>query len=185
MGKCVVLVGGTCSGKTLLAKTLEQIGFKRMITYTTRKPRKGEVRGKDYHFISEESFNKKKDKGFFAETTIYHNSDLTETYYYGSAKKDYNPEEKTVVILNPQGALNTPIEAHIVWLKLDRDILANRAKERGWSRNKFEARFNEDTLYFEELKNVKRRTFSFTDVIPHMVMASMIGQMVQEENRNE
>lgn len=41
--------------------------IQRVVTYTTKKPRAGEVDGKDYHFISKELFEKLAKEGFFLE----------------------------------------------------------------------------------------------------------------------
>ena len=42
----LVLVGASASGKTDIAKILmDQYGYKKMVTTTSRKPRKGEVNG--------------------------------------------------------------------------------------------------------------------------------------------
>ena len=54
----IVLVGASASGKTELAKQLYQTyGYKKCITTTTREPRKNEVDGIDYHFLSQETFD--------------------------------------------------------------------------------------------------------------------------------
>lgn len=50
------------------------------ISCTTRKPRIGEVDGKDYHFISKEKFNKKINNGYFAEWAKVHDE------FYGTPK---------------------------------------------------------------------------------------------------
>ena len=41
----VVIVGKSGSGKTTLANALVAIGYKKVVTYTTRKPRIGEKNG--------------------------------------------------------------------------------------------------------------------------------------------
>ena len=71
MASTIVLVGHIASGKTCVAKALEKRGYRRIVTYTTRPPREGEIDGKDYHFITEKEFKEKQDKGFFAESTGY------------------------------------------------------------------------------------------------------------------
>lgn len=54
--KIVCILGKTCAGKTTLERTLERVGFKRLISYTTKTPRVGEVDGVDYRFVTHEQF---------------------------------------------------------------------------------------------------------------------------------
>uniref|UniRef100_A0A8C6ZAY3 Guanylate kinase n=3 Tax=Nothoprocta TaxID=8806 RepID=A0A8C6ZAY3_NOTPE len=66
----VVLSGPSGAGKsTLLKKLLQEyknvFGFS--VSHTTRKPRPGEVNGKDYHFVSREEMQKEIDAGEFIE----------------------------------------------------------------------------------------------------------------------
>jgi len=61
-------------GKTTLANRLRRcnLGLSHPISYTTRLPRPGEEDGKNYRFLSQEDFRKKKEKGeFFERTKIY------------------------------------------------------------------------------------------------------------------
>ena len=48
----VAIVGPSASGKTTLLKDLVRLGFREIISFTTRAPRSGEVDGRDYHFRS-------------------------------------------------------------------------------------------------------------------------------------
>lgn len=92
----IVIVGESASGKTTLAKEYEdQLDFKRIITYTTRAKRQNEKDGADYHYISDEEFERLNNDGFFAETAEYNG------WKYGSAKKDYTDD--TVAVLTPRG----------------------------------------------------------------------------------
>src|SRR5947199_9027560 len=54
-----VLCGVSCAGKTTLLKEVlkRHPSLGRMITYTTRLPRSGEVNHIDYHFVSGEHFH--------------------------------------------------------------------------------------------------------------------------------
>jgi guanylate kinase len=62
------------AGKTTLARDLlcsfPEIMFS--VSHTTRKPRKGEIDGKDYHFIDRNRFEKMADRGAFAEWAEVH-----------------------------------------------------------------------------------------------------------------
>lgn len=92
----IVLIGESASGKSSIEKNLvENYGFKNIISYTTRPPRKGEVDGVDYHFINTEQFHELKSKNFFAETATYRD------WFYGTAKEDYANDK--VAVLTPHG----------------------------------------------------------------------------------
>lgn len=59
MQRLIIICGATGSGKTTIQNYLaSKYGFERVITHTTRAPRKGEEDKKDYYFESEESFLK-------------------------------------------------------------------------------------------------------------------------------
>lgn len=92
----IVLVGESASGKSSIEKNLvEHYGYKKIVSYTTRQPRQGEVDGVDYYFISTEHFIELKEQRFFAETAIYNN------WYYGTAKEDCTNDK--VAVLTPHG----------------------------------------------------------------------------------
>lgn len=86
-GKIIILSGPSGSGKTtLFKKLLKKKEFKnilvRSISVTTREPRPGEVKGRDYIFISPKMFLYKKRQGHFLESEeVFGN-------YYGTPKKN-------------------------------------------------------------------------------------------------
>lgn len=92
----IVLVGESASGKSSIEKYfVENYGYKKIVSYTTRQPRKGEVDGVDYHFVSTEKFISLKEQGFFAENAQYNG------WYYGVAKEDCTDDK--VAVLTPHG----------------------------------------------------------------------------------
>ena len=92
----VILVGESAAGKSSIERCLaENYGFNKIVSYTTRPPRDGEVDGVDYHFISVEQFNQLKADGFFAETAAYRE------WNYGVAKEDCTDDK--VAVLTPHG----------------------------------------------------------------------------------
>lgn len=98
----IVLIGKSASGKDTILNRLVGNGYKKMITYTTRPMRNGEIQDKTYHFISEEDFKQKVDDGFFAEWKSYITTEGV--WYYGSATEDYEKsDDKTIIILTPDG----------------------------------------------------------------------------------
>lgn len=124
----LVLVGASASGKTDIAKILiDEYGFKKMITTTSRKPRKGEVNGVDYNFISKKVFENRMKKNRFLETVCYNDN------YYGTPKKGATKEK--VLIVEPDGA--NSIYDHeikdtvIILLETEEETRKERMLERG------------------------------------------------------
>jgi len=102
-GKIFVFTGLSGSGKSTLAEAV--IGYRnieRVVTYTTRAPREGEVHRKDYHFISREEFQKKIQEGYFMEwAEVYGN-------LYGNPRKDLDrmlaEGKNALYVIDIQGA---------------------------------------------------------------------------------
>lgn len=94
----IVIVGESASGKTTLQNMFieKHPEYRKIITYTTRPIRDGEVNGIDYNFISQEAFNELDKDNFFAETATYRN------WSYGTAKRDC-VGEKVIAVLTPAG----------------------------------------------------------------------------------
>lgn len=92
----IVLCGESASGKSSIEKNLvDNYGFEKVVSYTTRPPRQGEIDGIDYHFINEEQFWELKEQNFFAEVAQYRG------WNYGTAKKDCTDDK--VAVLTPHG----------------------------------------------------------------------------------
>ena len=93
----VILVGESASGKSTIEKALvKNYGFQKVISYTTRPPRLTEIDGIDYHFITDEQFEKLQSEHYFAEVGRYRN------WYYGSSVSDCK-KDGMVAVLTPHG----------------------------------------------------------------------------------
>ncbi len=78
MGKMIYLMGKSASGKNAVYTHLlenEVLNLKKVVPYTTRPIRAGEVEGTEYHFTDEEGYRKLEDAGMVIEARVYH------TYY--------------------------------------------------------------------------------------------------------
>lgn len=73
-GLLLVIAGPAGSGKTTLCERMvrECEGVERVVTSTTRKPRDGEVDGRDYFFFSNEEFDRLVGEGAFLEWARVH-----------------------------------------------------------------------------------------------------------------
>lgn len=81
-GKVIVFSAPSGAGKTTLLDYLrEQIpNVQYSISATTRKPRRGEIEGVHYFFLSEEEFKKRIEEELFAEWQLVHGN------YYGTPR---------------------------------------------------------------------------------------------------
>ena len=152
----LILIGKTASGKTTVQNELvNNHGFSRIITYTTRPMRKGEVDGVTYNFISKDEFKEKKDNGFFIETTSY-NVANGDTWYYGTAIRDIVKSNcNDVIILNPEGvkAIKEHIAGcHVCYLYLDDKTLSERLVARGDDPSESKRRIEADRDYFSGIE---------------------------------
>lgn len=93
----IALVGESGSGKSTIENKLHsEFGFEKIVSFTTRDLRDGEVNGVDYHFISNDTFQLSKKKGVFAELEEY-----SFNRFYGTIKTSYTGDK--VVVLTPNG----------------------------------------------------------------------------------
>lgn len=126
------LVGASGSGKTTLASKMKDLGIPELISHTTRKPRKGEVNGVNYYFVTKEEF----DKVETAEYTVVFGDK------YGVSTKElndkFNISKSLVVVVNLDGVKqlqnnlkNKGISVKTVYIKADLPIIEERMSERG------------------------------------------------------
>lgn len=136
-GKLFVVSAPSGAGKTslitaLLYKVKGRSPLKRVVTYTTKPPRPGDVDGQDYHFVSKKEFKKKVQEGFFLEySTAY-------GHYYGSPRSLLNELDtgiSYIAILDKYGAKmvhEAYQEAVLIWIQTSSiEVLKKRLILRG------------------------------------------------------
>jgi guanylate kinase len=124
----IVLSGASASGKTEAAKMLmTKHGIKRAITTTTRPMRSQEVDGRDYFFVSKETFEKLIADGAFVEYTIYNGN------YYGSTKNQIADNRSVVIDLEGLKSYTQFNDKRIVtfYLSASEELCYKRMLERG------------------------------------------------------
>ena len=150
----LILTGPTCSGKTTVAKILEQkYDFSRLVTYTTRPKREGESEGIDYYFVSEEEFKRGIENNEFVEYREY--NALFGHVYYGSKIDRYCLEEgKYVIVLDPSGARKvkerysgTDAQFYIIYLDVPEYTCYQRSLERGDDTKETLRRLKDDEIH--------------------------------------
>lgn len=171
----LVLLGKSASGKDSIQRELITLGMSSVVSYTTRPPRKGEVDGVAYHFISEYEFAQKQSEGFFAETT-YYNVASGETWFYGSAVKDLS--DNKVVILNPEGLEsiknNNMLNPVSFYIKTKRNVIWDRLRKRGGNFSEAKRRLLADEKDFENISEKVNYVFSNNGELKLPLLAEMI-----------
>ena len=104
--KILVLVGCSASGKdTVMNRLVKEFDVKPVISYTTRPIRDCEQDGREYHFVTEEEFERMKNNDKFIETRVY--KTVKGNWYYGLPKNGINitDDNNYITILDFDGLL--------------------------------------------------------------------------------
>jgi len=161
MGKLFILSAPSGAGKTSVARNVIQLigdahNIKRVITYTSRKPRSGESSGIDYCFISEDEFKKRIDQNFFLEYSTAYQS------YYGTPRSilyDMANGKSFLLIVDHIGAgkVYKKVDATLIWLYTSNiDILRKRLLNRATENSKeIIGRLQQAQKEIEQEKKVK------------------------------
>lgn len=141
----LVIVGASASGKTQCARHLmEQYGYRKAITTTTRPPRIDEQAGVDYHFVDAPTFTLLEAQNAFVETTTYHH------HRYGLQKKDAHPHHIVIVDPNGANALHAALgsQVTIVLIQSASHLRRARMHKRGDEARAMEERLIQDDALF-------------------------------------
>lgn len=148
------LIGQSASGKSTVERELEYIGFPRIISYTTRPPRKGETDGVAYHFIDTNTFHRLADQNFFAETAQYRE------WYYGLSLDNIDYKNKhyivVVTIHGYEELLKTVGKENIIaiHIKVDERERIIRQLERGDDVDEVIRRIHTDRVDFAGVEDI-------------------------------
>lgn len=131
----ITITGPTCSGKTTLETALAKQGAAKTISHTTRAMRAGEVNGVDYHFVSEDEFDRLEFRNEFIEVIRFGS-----TGYAMSAKSMRDALSKSpvvAVVAEPVGtaqiiswAIEQGIPHYALWLGVNPGVQAERFMNR-------------------------------------------------------
>ena len=145
----LIINGSSGSGKTTIGEYLENIGWDRVITSTTREMRQGEINHKSYHFISLDEFNSRE----FIEKSCYSNN------YYGTevseVEKYLNNGKDLFAVLDINGVKAFKAKfgdkVKVIYVKTSGNKVKRRMKMRGDSLGKIRERikFRRESNEFE------------------------------------
>jgi guanylate kinase len=141
--KIILFIGRAGSGKSTIEKKISlNLGYRRLITYTTREKRDGEKEGVDYYYTSSNNFkNLDIVASFIAREDLMYGvtksklKELKGTFFANVISISYGME-----IINAANELG--IETEIVFLDVSRDIRVERMKLRGESQESIDKRIS-------------------------------------------
>ena len=154
----VILSGVSGAGKDTIKKEL----IKRienvisLPSFTSRKPRDGEVEGVQYHFITREQFEEKIKNNEFYEYDLHHDN------YYGTSRKLLNEKIQSGKIIvkdievngteNLLKLLKDETKIVTIFLKVEKEELRRRLENRGDNLTEAEMQLRLGRLEYEESK---------------------------------
>ena len=144
-GKLIVVSGPSGVGKSVICKqVLAKTDAKYSVSATTRKPRPGEINGKDYHFVSRAEFEK-----MIAENKLLEWAEVFGNYYGSPAlpvEHAIDAGENIILEIDVQGGIQVhkikPDATFILVVPPSEEALAARLKGRGTeNKESFDKRF--------------------------------------------
>ena len=176
-----ILLGKTCSGKDTIMKRLQEKGAKRIVTYTTRPMRDGEIDGETYHFVTNEKFKEMiKNKELFEYTS--YNVSGERTWYYGTSKASL--DENGWIIMNPQGAKKVKAERNdviVIYVRASDEILRERLIARGDDSCEAERRLAADDIDFKDISRLSDVEVFNENPAIEMIVDKIICKVQHEE----
>lgn len=181
----IILTGKSGSGKNAIQEELIKDGkYKRVVTYTTRPMRDGEIDGVTYHFISSYEFLSRQFEGFFAETTHY---DVAsgDRWYYGTSNECFDADNG-VLIMNPDGIKaiekRKDINYTTFYIMCDKKTLKNRLKKRGDNPKEARRRRKADKKDFKNMEALCDYTIMNGDNTTPKTVADIIRHFYEQES---
>lgn len=147
----VVLMGRSGCGKSTNEKLLEELGYSRIISYTTRPMRAGEENHREYHFVSREEFENLVKNDMLVEWAEYNGN------YYGAPKPVGS--DKYVAVLETDGFKQFKdmygCQVFGVYLKTSNEAISERLQQRNnTSENIIKSRVDEDDKKFAQVEKL-------------------------------
>ena len=157
--RLVVIVGESGGGKSTLQRALcDEFGWERVVSCTTRQPRRGEKDGISYKFLSREEFDDLERRKKFFEVTEYDGEK------YGTLRQDLFSDNVRVMVRTPSGAKALK-EVYgngvfIVYLQVDAKTRIGALRLRGEKEEVIQKRVAEDRVVFKDAERMASITLT-------------------------
>lgn len=131
IGNVLYLIGGTCAGKTTVARKLEERGFQWIRSVTSRPKRAGET--DEYaEWTGETEFNLRKAAGEFDYVREYYTHGASWFYGFRRADLAFRSDARYVMIGDPVSARRALSEfSNVLMLKALDETVRRRLQDRG------------------------------------------------------
>lgn len=183
-GLIFVLSAPAGTGKTTLVKMLQKefSCVASNISYTTRSPRVGEVDGVDYHFITNEEFEKRIKLGDFLEYAKVFD------HYYGTSKTSVesllNQGKHVFLVIDTQGAAQVKKEIQAIFVFLAPPSLEELRARLGKRQTETETSMEKRISWAEgEIKKSKEYDYVIVNEKLEVAYQVLRSILISEEHR--
>ena len=166
--KIVILIGQSGSGKSAIYNKLVKLGYKGLVTNTTRPPRENETDGIDYNFLTQSRFKELIDNNKMVEYRTYNT--VFGTWYYGSSAENVNLNKHDYVIVLTLDGAEAWIKYFgaenciVFYIDCPKSIREDRAKQRGsFNQDEWDRRVQTDKADFPLEKIIKICNFKIAN----------------------
>lgn len=184
-GNVFIISAPSGAGKTTLCKEIIRImpDTKFSVSYTTRRPRPGEIDGKDYIFVNEDTFKRMIENDEFAEWAEVHGN------YYGTSMKALNDiiesGQDVILDIDVQGAQQMKDRfgtgVYIFVLPPSLDVLRRRLEERG--QNSLEEIERRVRKAVEEIREYKKYDYVIVNDVFEEALNALRAIIIAEGKR--
>lgn len=149
----IAVIGRTGSGKTTILKEIEKYGYEKIVEFTTRPIRIGEVNDLDYHFKTDEEYVKMIEQDLFAENQEFNT--IYGLWRYGAIKSDFEGGKRIIALgpLQLQQLWKNNIEVFSIFIDTPVEQILQRTGTRGDEIAEVERRIKKDDPIYESLRD--------------------------------